>query len=238
MGNAAICLVGKRAVRVVRPDGKVEELDSRMKVSELMMQYPDYMVVHCSTSGHSLGQRSKISIMNPEEKLVPGQAYVLYPIPAQYKQSFLKLPPPEQNQSNSAASNEGKAKKRTRRRRRASTFQAVVECLIRLLRGGPSDRPLNEGSSPLLDFSGEDAAFQATKLKEKQERLSLEPYVWKPALEAIPESPFGYHDRPQSPFSFDTSDRSFDRSVPQSPRPHAPLGLGFENDRHPFNAQF
>ncbi|KAL2631888.1 hypothetical protein R1flu_016574 [Riccia fluitans] len=231
MGNVAICLVGKRTVRVVRPDGIVEELDYKVGVSELMQQYEGYMVVHCSSSGNALGQRSKISIMNPEEKLVPGEAYVLYPIPAQFRQSFNKYlsPPTPQHsgiQSNGSSANdegEDENSRKLKRRRKASSLQAVVVCLIRLLkRGSPSDTPLNDGSSPLLDSSSreEDNSLSLNHNKDRYQSLSVDPYAWRPALEAIPESPFGYHDMPQSPFSFDGGDRTT-RSAPQSPLPKA-----------------
>ncbi|KAL3689946.1 hypothetical protein R1sor_016255 [Riccia sorocarpa] len=246
MGNVAICLVGKKAVRVVRPDGVVEELDYKMEVSELMHQYDGYMVVHCSSSGNSLGQRSKISIMSPEEKLVPGQAYVLYPIPAEFRQSFIKHlhPPTTTEPDNSTQTNasptedENEKSQKMKRRKKAPSMQGVILCLTRFLKGGSR---VNDGSSPLLDSSSsneesEDSSQTLGNNRERYHPFAIDPYGWRPALEDIPESPFGYHDMPQSPFSFDFANGT-SKSAPQSPRPQVPLGLGLENDVHPFSVQ-
>lgn len=100
MGNAAMkCMLnGAPTVRVMRTDGKIVEYDQPILASKVMKQHADHLVVHC-TPGEKKGEkklsssgqrRSKLTIMRSDQMLVLGQAYLLYPIPPQYRSSLVK----------------------------------------------------------------------------------------------------------------------------------------------------
>ncbi|KAL2633691.1 hypothetical protein R1flu_005170 [Riccia fluitans] len=78
MGNFASCVspdMAKLSVKVVLPDGKVQEYRRSVVVAELMMEHPNYFVIHSS----SLTNINKKSMLSAELELEAGRLYYLLP---------------------------------------------------------------------------------------------------------------------------------------------------------------
>ncbi|KAL3694047.1 hypothetical protein R1sor_007698 [Riccia sorocarpa] len=78
MGNFASCVtpdMGKLSVKVVQPDGKVQEYRRSVVVAELMMEHPNHFVIHSS----SLTNINKKSMLSAEIELESGRLYYLLP---------------------------------------------------------------------------------------------------------------------------------------------------------------
>ncbi|KAL3686737.1 hypothetical protein R1sor_013046 [Riccia sorocarpa] len=96
MGNLAMrCMIhAVPSVRVMRTDGKIVEYDEPVLASKVMKQHADHLVVHCAPAERKSGvpgqRRNKLTILRSDQMLELGQAYLLYPIPPQYRNSFMK----------------------------------------------------------------------------------------------------------------------------------------------------
>ncbi|KAG6553302.1 hypothetical protein Mapa_005036 [Marchantia paleacea] len=78
MGNFASCVspdVSKLSVKVVHPDGKMEEFRRSVVVAELMMEHPNHFVCHSS----ALTNINKKSMLSAEIELEAGRLYYLLP---------------------------------------------------------------------------------------------------------------------------------------------------------------
>ncbi|CAM6082835.1 unnamed protein product [Calypogeia fissa] len=94
MGNVTQCMAGKLHARVMQPDGKMVDYDYGIQVTMLMMLFPGYLVIHCSTDPVPTGGKGQFKVMEIVERLRLGQAYMMYPIRPKYKDIF--KPPPVQ----------------------------------------------------------------------------------------------------------------------------------------------
>lgn len=90
MGNAVTrCCVGAAVVRIMRPNGRIDDFDFPVTASEVMQRYPHHLVIHSNYIERDCSleqQRRKVTIMRPENRLVSGHEYILYPIPPQFRE--------------------------------------------------------------------------------------------------------------------------------------------------------
>ncbi|KAG6556393.1 hypothetical protein Mapa_002336 [Marchantia paleacea] len=80
-------------IRIMETDGDFLEFERPVEVSEVMMRYPNHMVVHCfPKDGNSTDAtgRSRITIMHPDQELEPGEDYILHLVPPQYRKVVFK----------------------------------------------------------------------------------------------------------------------------------------------------
>ncbi|KAL3689941.1 hypothetical protein R1sor_016250 [Riccia sorocarpa] len=80
---------GRKRVRVMLPEGNFLILPCPVVVSEVMVAYPNHMVVHCESpkgrNSRDDSGRSKITIMHPDQELQGGEDYILHLVPPQYR---------------------------------------------------------------------------------------------------------------------------------------------------------
>ncbi|OAE21842.1 hypothetical protein AXG93_138s1130 [Marchantia polymorpha subsp. ruderalis] len=92
MGNKAF-KSRPRYVRIMETGGEFLEFERPVEVSEVMMRYPNHMVVHCfPNDGNSTDPagRSRITIMHPDQELEPGEDYILHLVPPHYRKVVFK----------------------------------------------------------------------------------------------------------------------------------------------------
>ncbi|KAL2628547.1 hypothetical protein R1flu_013233 [Riccia fluitans] len=157
MGNIAMrCLVhAAPTVRVMRTDGKIVEYDEPVLASKVMKQHADHLVVHCAPTerknGASGQRRNKLTILRSDQMLELGQAYLLYPIPPQYRSSFLKSQccTVSEDTEGDAVEEDGRLMK--------GSFRGLVmrlkihrKQLLMLSKGARKVRDTREGGDPLL----------------------------------------------------------------------------------------
>lgn len=206
-----------KQVRMLLPDGNIVLMDGPVEAADLMIEHINHMVMHCSAVGGAKGERTTMTILQPHEKLQPGQAYVLHPIPApSTKKGNLSQPKQfsvpnlnsgvpgatellrQENGEIGDAKDQKPAAKpfkhlaKTRflqkyRSRVADSSQSQVT---------PAPRPLKDVDSvpeQQKDMNDHDAMVdEATD--DGDVLLNLNMYMgWRPALESIPESPRGNH---------------------------------------------
>ncbi|CAM6086837.1 unnamed protein product [Calypogeia fissa] len=96
-GGGGVDSEAVKKVKVLHPDGTIELLDGPMEAAELMIEHINHMVMHCSNSGWSVPNGERLSttmtILQPHEKLQPGEAYVLHPIPSRGSNGKTKTRP-------------------------------------------------------------------------------------------------------------------------------------------------
>ncbi|CAM6085653.1 unnamed protein product [Calypogeia fissa] len=226
------CVTGGSVVRVMKTDGEFSEFDFPCIAAEVMVQHPGHIVVHCTAvNKNNLGQRTKITIVLPDKPLLPGQPYMLYPIPDQYKKSlgrsksFSMLKTKFESTTLPPVS---PAEKRQGRRK------ALKLILTRLNLATYVASNINESSSEVEQKSG--PVQQPPKEQEREEREIVDEesedkmdltvalpnpvdlnFTWRPILSTIPESPLGFHSRPESPLGLYKMDDGI---------PHSPLAVG------------
>ncbi|KAG6556156.1 hypothetical protein Mapa_002097 [Marchantia paleacea] len=167
MGNAAMkCVLhGAPTVRIMRTDGKIVEYDQPILASKVMKQHADHLVVHCTPGekkpSGSGQRRSKLTIMRSDQMLVLGQAYLLYPIPPQYRSSLVKSQccTLSADVKEDASEQEGRLVKGSFRSL-AMRLRNQKKHLNMLTKGAKKVGDANEGAAPLLKISPPTPSFQ------------------------------------------------------------------------------
>ncbi|KAG6542886.1 hypothetical protein Mapa_015790 [Marchantia paleacea] len=113
-------------VQVKQTNGSAQEFRSRATVAHVMELNPDHLVVrytHRKRDGEEKGGQSRIMILNPDQRLIPGKTYLLYPIPKQYIKNPCQNPflPTESDQA------EDKQDEEKLRRRTLRKLEADIE---------------------------------------------------------------------------------------------------------------
>ncbi|KAG6541722.1 hypothetical protein Mapa_016885 [Marchantia paleacea] len=175
MGNilAHCMLQPSGAIRVMKSDGEMIEFDNPIITKQLMKAYPGHLVVHCTTiARNQLGQRSKVSLMRPEEILVNGQTYCLLRVPTQGgRPMFAKPPTGTVNSEKKSPGDRGKQQHQQRLTLR--NLFGINDLQI-------SDQVLDECILRQLQQQQQQSASQ-------QQQGPRGP--WKPQLDVIMESP-------------------------------------------------
>lgn len=109
MGNAALC-AGRAshaaAVTVLKADGNVLTFENTVRVADLILEFPNHFMCHSS----SLLLLQQLKILPRGTTLIPGEVYLLVPIPGQESEnnrpaveedsdteSLLYIEPPQRN---------------------------------------------------------------------------------------------------------------------------------------------
>lgn len=217
-------------MRVMKPDGEFQQFEFPCVAAEVMVAHPGHLVVHCTpVDKNTIGQRTKITIMVPEQPLMPGQPYMLYPIPDHYKKSlarsksFSKLK--SKFESNSAPTAITPAEKRQGRRKALKMIFTRLN-LATFVASTISGHSEGESSQSHQSPQSPQEAVQEEEIEEENGKKAMTVqlpnpadlnYAWRPILSTIPESPLGFHSQPQSPLGLYKMD---------GPVPASPLGVG------------
>lgn len=198
---------GARKVRVLLPEGEIALLDGPLDAADLMMEHLNHMVVHCSTEGAhaSTGKRTTMTIMQPHEKLEPGQSYVVHPIPSQFKKTskFLKPQPfsiSNSNMSMSSVREEGDNAQELQADPRKKSARLTTTHRFKKRVADSGDAGDAAQTTELKSNAKEPSQDREAHAQDQGEDdddddpivLNLNMHMgWRPALESIPESPIG-----------------------------------------------
>lgn len=191
------CISGGSRVRVMNTEGVFENYEFPTVTAEVMLQHPDHLVVHCQQTQKGIGNRNKINIMLPEQPLLPGQPYMLYPIPERHKhllaksKSFSMI----KRQIEAKSANVSTHKEKKTGRRFALKLVVTRLQLATVVASKMTKKEDEEQLSPLVEAKEE----ETKKKKSPPQPLDMPIYNWHPALASIPESPLGFHSIPQTP---------------------------------------
>ncbi|KAG0624508.1 hypothetical protein M758_3G253000 [Ceratodon purpureus] len=173
MGNAAMVCGGRgerAAVTVLQADGNVLSLYSRVRVVDLILDYPNHFV--CHSSSLVLLQHGKILPLHT--LLVPGEVYFLLPMPGvdhshedeeeSDMSSLLRIEPP----------------RRAVHRTGSMKFVISTEQFSKIMAGS-----IKEGR-----HSGSSGVHQSSSVRKRAVRsnkVQKTPQPWRPALSSIEE---------------------------------------------------
>jgi hypothetical protein len=200
-------------VKVMKTDGDFVEFEFPCIAAVVMLQHPAHIVVHCTkVDRSSIGQRTKIIIMLPDQPMLPGQPYMLYPIPESYKKSLARSKSfsmiKKKLESSGGTSTVTPAEKRQGRRK------ALKMMFTRLNLATYVASNIESPKTPLIE--GDESSHRYTEENTEGEEIQEENgskkpltvqlpnpeslnFSWRPRLSMIPESPLGFHSNPGTP---------------------------------------
>ncbi|KAL3676066.1 hypothetical protein R1sor_026014 [Riccia sorocarpa] len=198
------CISGGSVVLVMNTRGNLERYDFPVVTAEVMLKYPDHLVVHCPRTASN--EEQKFNIMLPDQPLLPGQPYMLYRIPEKHKEKLAESKSFSMVKRQIEATSRGEvasaAPEKKKGRRYALKLMVTRLHLVTLAASklGIKVEGEEQEQRKLLRESGEQ---HEQKRKTPPQPLEMPCHHWRPNLASIPESPLGFHSIPQTPRAHD-----------------------------------
>lgn len=212
MGNVVMrCCVGVGVVRIMRPNGRIDDFDLPVTALEVMERYPQHLVIHSNYIERDCSleqQRRRVTIIRPETKLLPGHEYILYPIPPQYREKVAQAFAKQLSSLNPDEEQHPKQQLRRKLSRRSQIISATRQHLAAILqtsRDSSSKVGHEESRTGIsvgvvcarkrLDSSESVGGVRNEGALEDDDDDDDDGFSfycsasWKPSLHSIPESP-------------------------------------------------